>query len=107
MIWGRKHAGMKLHITFCDPSIEWIPLLDRYTTFAMEFPSLETARGIIVKTAPEEEQVKRGDGMLAPVFILKLGCEKIALITYCDAVCRRIWGFCAFLNFGGGIIDCM
>lgn len=76
MIWGRKHAGMKLHITFCDPSIEWIPLLDRYTTFAMEFPSLETARGIIVKTAPEEEQVKRGDGMLAPVFILKLGCEK-------------------------------
>jgi hypothetical protein len=40
----------------------------------MEFPSLKA--GIILKTAPEEEQVKRGEGVLAPVFIL-LGCENV------------------------------
>lgn len=74
IIRDRRHAGLKLHSKFSVPSKEWAPLLDRFTLFAMEFPSLKGR--IILKTAPEEEQVKRGEGVLAPVFIL-LGCENV------------------------------
>lgn len=39
MIWDRRHAGIKLHPKFSDPSKEWAPLLDRFTyVSAMEFP---------------------------------------------------------------------
>lgn len=35
----RRHAGIKLHLKFSDPSKEWVPLLDRFTYMFQKWSS--------------------------------------------------------------------
>lgn len=80
MIRDRRHAGIKLHQKFSDPSKEWAPLLDRLTKCFGG--NVCRSKKKMAKTGREREQVKnfklsvevvcgcmqRAADMLAPVF---------------------------------------